>query len=107
MKVIRFLVVPIVLGVVVMVGGGFRSMDDSNVKHIFSKITIKRNDKAEIIAVGVAGQEATILIKTKELVDEDEFNKGTELWIKVKSEYQGKKSRSKQHRLMFGANTYQ
>lgn len=85
---------------------GFKAQDDAAVKHVYSKVVIKRHDKAQVIALGAEGQEAMIFIKTRELVDEDEINKGTELWIKVKSKYLGHKTTGKQHRLMFGTNAY-
>lgn len=97
----------VIAGLIIIGVSGFGMNGNSGIKHVSSKVTIKRKDKAEIIALGVEGQEATIFIKTKELVDEDEINKGTELWIKVKSEYKGDKATGKQHRLMFGADEYQ
>lgn len=103
---VRQLAIPVLTGMLIIVSG-FRAADDSDVKQVYSKVVIKRNDKAEVIAVGAEGQEATIFIKTRELVDEDELNKGTELWIRIKSEYQGKKASSKEHRLMFGTDAYQ
>ena len=99
--------VRVVVLILIVGGSGFRAKDDAGVKHIYSKIVIKRNDKAAVIALGTEGQEATIFIRTRQLVDEDELSKGTELWIKVKSKYNGHKATGKEHRLMFGTNAYQ
>lgn len=95
-----------VIALVACAGLGFKTKDDSGVKHVYSKVVVKRNDKAQVIALGAEGQDATIFIKTRELTDEDEISKGTELWIKVKSKYHGHKTVGKQHRLMFGTNAY-
>jgi hypothetical protein len=83
----------------------FSTKEDLAAKQLYSKVVLKRNDKAQSIAVGIPGQEVTIFIKTKEILSGGE--RGTELWVKGISIYQGQKTKSKKHRYMFGANAYQ
>ena len=74
------------------------------IKHVFVQAELSRNEK-KTIASEQNGQSVLITIKSKEL----NFNgeKGTELWIKVISTYQGKKVKCKRHRVMFGASGYE
>lgn len=93
---------------ILLVPGCIKSLANgkpSDIRHLYTQVVLLHEDKQEIVMHGVAGQEITITIKTKELSYNGDT--GTELWIKVKSLYNGGKVKSKQHRLMFGANGYQ